>query len=223
MFKSTNTQSPKTSPTQAPIAGQTSINPQKPRETSRTFKIVERSAISLPPVGKFAARLISIAFLGEHQRTFKRDNGKEESRVLEYVGLAYELTDKNTGEVHLATTECTLSYNPDSRLYGHLLALNNGKPLAEGANLSELLGKPASIEITHRQREMDNGGGSRLYANIVSVSPLSSGMNADQLNGDTVFYDVLAHNDSMFQKLNRKHQWIIEHRLTDSALQQQAA
>jgi hypothetical protein len=222
MFKSTNTQSPKTSPTQAPIAGQTSTNPQKPRETSRTFKIVERSVISLPLVGKFAARLISIAFLGEHQRTFKRDNGQEESRVLEYVGLAYELTDKNTGEVHLAPTECTLSYNPDSRLYGHLLALNNGKPLSEGANLSELLGKPAYIEITHRQRETDNGG-SRLYANIVSVSPLGSGMNADQLNGETVFYDVLTHNDAMFQKLNRKHQWIIEHRMTDSAPQQQAA
>ena len=116
---------------------------------NRVFHVVDRSAFSLAPAGSFSAALCSLAFLGEHTRTIKKGD-TEETKTLEYVGLGYEILDKNSGEVFTVVEECTLSYNPDSKLHSRITALNGGEPLKEGQGLDVLLGKPVKITIVHR-------------------------------------------------------------------------
>ena len=162
---------------------------QTDKINNRVFHIVERSAFTLAPSGAFAATLVSLAFLGEHTRTLKQADGSEESKTLEYVGLGYELTDLNSGEVHLVVEECSLSYNPDSKLYSRIVALNGGQALKEGDSLQTLLGKSARIEIIHKLGDTKEGG-KRLYANINNVSALPSTMEAQPLASAPIYYDV---------------------------------
>ena len=175
---------------------------------NRVFHVVDRSAFSLAPAGSFSAALCSLAFLGEHTRTIKKGD-TEETKTLEYVGLGYEILDKNSGEVFTVVEECTLSYNPDSKLYSRILALNAGEPLAEGQDLRVLLGKPAKITIVHRLGDTKEGG-KRLYANVSGVDILPKNMTAHTLSGQPIYYDVLQPNSAMLEKLNRKHQAIIK-------------
>ena len=178
------------------------------KQNNRVFHIVERSAFTLAPSGAFAATLASLAFLGEHTRTLKAD-GSEESKTLEYVGLGYELLDKNSGEVHLVVEECSLSYNPDSKLYSRIVALNGGQALKEGDSLQTLLGKSARIEIIHKLGDTKEGG-KRLYANINGVSVLPSTMKAPTLTSSPIYYDVLTPDNAAYERLNRKHKAIIQ-------------
>ena len=176
---------------------------------NRVFHVVDRSAFSLAPAGSFSAALCSLAFLGEHTRTIKKGDGTEETKTLEYVGLGYEILDKNSGEVFTVVEECTLSYNPDSKLYSRILALNNGEPLKEGQGLDVLLGKPVKITIVHRLGDTKEGG-KRLYANVSMVEVLPKTMQPHSLGGQPIYYDVLQPNGQMLEKLNRKHQAIIK-------------
>ena len=176
---------------------------------NRVFHVVDRSAFSLAPAGSFSAALCSLAFLGEVTRTIQQKDGSTETKTLEYVGLGYEILDKNSGEVFTVVEECTLSYNPDSKLYSRILALNNGEPLAEGQDLRVLLGKPAKITIVHRLGDTKEGG-KRLYANVSGVDILPKNMTAHTLSGQPIYYDVLQPNSAMLEKLNRKHQAIIK-------------
>ena len=178
------------------------------KQNNRVFHIVERSAFTLAPSGAFAATLASLAFLGEHTRTMKQD-GSEESKTLEYVGLGYELLDLNSGEVHLVVEECSLSYNPDSKLYSRIIALNGGQALKEGDSLQTLLGKSARIEIIHKLGDTKEGG-KRLYANINNVSVLPSTMEASKLTSSPIYYDVLSPDNAAYERLNRKHKAIIQ-------------
>ena len=176
---------------------------------NRVFHVVDRSAFSLAPAGSFSAALCSLAFLGEVTRTIQQKDGSTETKTLEYVGLGYEILDKNSGEVFTVVEECTLSYNPDSKLYSRILALNNGEPLAEGQDLRVLLGKPAKITIVHRLGDTKEGG-KRLYANVSMVEILPKTMQPHQLGGQPIYYDVLQPNSGLLEKLNRKHQAIIK-------------
>ena len=176
---------------------------------NRVFHVVDRSAFSLAPAGSFSAALCSLVFLGEHTRTIKKGDGTEETKTLEYVGLGYEILDKNSGEVFTVVEECTLSYNPDSKLYSRILALNNGEPLKEGQGLDVLLGKPVKITIVHRLGDTKEGG-KRLYANVSMVEVLPKTMQPHSLGGAPIYYDVLQPNSAMLEKLNRKHQAIIK-------------
>ena len=176
---------------------------------NRVFHVVDRSAFSLAPAGSFSAALCSLVFLGEHTRTIKKGDGTEETKTLEYVGLGYEILDKNSGEVFTVVEECTLSYNPDSKLYSRILALNNGEPLKEGQGLDVLLGKPVKITIVHRLGDTKEGG-KRLYANVSMVEVLPKTMQPHSLGGQPIYYDVLQPNGQMLEKLNRKHQAIIK-------------
>ena len=179
------------------------------KQNNRVFHIVERSAFTLAPSGAFAATLASLAFLGEHTRTLKQADGSEEAKTLEYVGLGYELLDKNSGEVHLVVEECSLSYNPDSKLYGRIVALNGGTALKEGDSLQTLLGKSARIEIIQKLGDTKEGG-KRLYANINNVSALPSTMEASKLTSSPIYYDVLSPDNAAYERLNRKHKAIIQ-------------
>ncbi len=183
---------------------------QTEKTNNRVFQIVERSAFSLAPSGTFAAALVSLAFLGEHTRTVKNGD-TEETKVLEYVGLGWEILDKNSGEVHTVVEECSLSYNPDSKLYSRILSLNAGKPLVEGQELRVLLGKSAKVEIIHRLADSKDGG-KRMYANVHTVVELTPNMQPHTLTTAPIYYDVLAHDGAAFEKLNRKHQNIISKR-----------
>ena len=185
-------------------------NTTNTQTNNRVFQIVERSAFSLAPSGAFAGVLVSLAFLGEHTRTVK--NGEtEETKVLEYVGLGWEILDKNSGEVHTVVEECSLSYNPDSKLYSRILSLNAGKPLAEGQELRVLLGKSAKVEIIHRLSDSKDGG-KRMYANINAVSALQGNMSAHPTDTKPTYYDVLQHDAEAFERLNKKHRNIISKR-----------
>ena len=179
------------------------------KQNNRVFHIVERSAFTLAPSGAFAATLASLAFLGEHTRTMKQADGSEESKTLEYVGLGYELLDLNSGEVHLVVEECSLSYNPDSKLYSRIIALNGGIALKEGDSLQSLLGKSARIEIIHKLGETQQGG-KRLYANINGVSVLPTGTKVQPITGEPIYYDVLTPDNAAYERLNRKHKAIIQ-------------
>ena len=179
------------------------------KQNNRVFHIVERSAFTLAPSGAFAATLASLAFLGEHIRIMKQADGSEESKTLEYVGLGYELLDKNSGEVHLVVEECSLSYNPDSKLYSRIVALNGGAALKEGDSLQGLLGKSARIEIIHKLGDTKEGG-KRLYANINNVSVLPSTMETSKLTSSPIYYDVLSPDNAAYERLNRKHKAIIQ-------------
>lgn len=189
---------------------------------NRVFQIVERSAFSLAPSGNFAAALVSLAFLGEHQRTVKQSDGTEETKTLEYVGLTYEILDKNSGEVHLVMEECSLSYNPDSKLYSRIIALNGGKPLEAGQDLRVLLGKSAKVEIIHKLSEGANGV-KRMYANVSTAVELPSTMQAHPVSAKPVYYDVLKPDAEAFSQLNRKHQNIISRALGATSDAAQAA
>ena len=179
------------------------------KQNNRVFHIVERSAFTLAPSGAFAATLASLAFLGEHTRIMKQADGSEEVKTLEYVGLGYELLDKNSGEVHLVVEECSLSYNPDSKLYSRIIALNGGVALKEGDSLKSLLGKSARIEIIHKLGDTKEGG-KRLYANINGVSVLPTGMKVQPITGEPIYYDVLSPDNAAYERLNRKHKAIIQ-------------
>ena len=178
---------------------------------NRVFHTVAKSAFSMCPSGTFAATLVSLAFLGEHTRMVKDNSGAEVSKTFEYVGLGYEILDKNSGEVHTVVEECTLSYNPDSKLYARITALNNGQPLTEGQDLKVLLGKAAKIEIIHRLGKGKDGN-NRLFANITAVSTLAPNQSAPQSSAKPVYYDVLAHDAEAFTRLNKKHQTIVTKR-----------
>ena len=184
------------------------MNTQANTTNNRVFHVVDRSAFSLAPAGSFSAALCSLAFLGEHTRTIKKGD-TEETKTLEYVGLGYEILDKNSGEIFTVVEECTLSYNPDSKLYSRIMALNGGEPLKEGQGLDVLLGKPAKITIVHRLGDTREGG-KRLYANVSMVEVLPKTMQPHQLGGQPIYYDVLQPNSGLLDKLNRKHQAIIK-------------
>lgn len=177
---------------------------------NRVFHTVAKSAFSMCPSGTFAANLVSLAFLGEHTRSVK-DNGQDVTKTFEYVGLGFEILDKNSGEVHVVVEECTLSYNPDSKLYSRIIALNGGQPLTEGQDLKVLLGKAAKIEIMHRLGKGKDGN-NRLFANITAVSALAPNQQTHQSTAKPVYYDVLAHDAEAFSRLNKKHQAIISKR-----------
>ena len=185
-----------------------STSNQNAQTNNRVFHVVDRSAFSLAPAGSFSAALCSLAFLGEHTRTIKKGD-TEETKTLEYVGLGYEILDKNSGEVFTVVEECTLSYNPDSKLHSRITALNGGEPLKEGQGLDVLLGKPVKITIVHRLGDTKEGG-KRLYANVSMVEVLPKTMHPHQLGGQPLYYDVLQPNSAMLEKLNRKHQAIIK-------------
>lgn len=186
-----------------------STSNQNAQTNNRVFHVVDRSAFSLAPAGSFSAALCSLAFLGEVTRTIQQKDGSTETKTLEYVGLGYEILDKNSGEVFTVVEECTLSYNPDSKLHSRITALNGGEPLAEGQDLRVLLGKPAKITIVHRLGDTKEGG-KRLYANVSMVEVLPKTMQPHQLGGQPLYYDVLQPNSAMLEKLNRKHQAIIK-------------
>ena len=178
---------------------------------NRQFQKVEKIAFSLPPMGIFNARLASLAFIGTYTKTFKNNDGVEESKELEMVGLNYQFTDLNTGELSEALTECVLSYHPDSRLYASILGLNNGEPLKENTDLSSLLGNAVRIEIIH-QSGKDKQGNAKQYASIKSVSPLDANMTQPPQVESTVYYDIQAHDEKIYETLNRKHTWLIENK-----------
>lgn len=175
---------------------------------NRVFHVVDRSAFLLAPAGSFSAALYSLAFLGEYTRTIKKGDTTE-TKTLEYVGLSYEILDRNSGEIFTVAEEATLSYNPDSKLYSRILALNNGEPLKEGQGLDVLLGKPVKITIVHRLGDTKEGG-KRLYANVSMVEVLPKTMQPHSLGGQPIYYDVLQPNSAMLEKLSRKHQAIIK-------------
>ena len=176
---------------------------------NRVFHVVDRSAFSLAPAGSFSAALCSLAFLGEVTRTIQQKDGSTETKTLEYVGLGYEILDKNSGEIFTVVEEATLSYNPDSKLYSRILALNNGEPLQEGQSLNVLLGKPVKLTVQHRIGDSKDGG-KRLYANVAAVDALPKTMQPHSLGGAPIYYDVLQPNSAMLEKLNRKHKGIIK-------------
>ena len=176
---------------------------------NRVFHVVDRSAFSLAPAGSFSAALCSLAFLGEVTRTIQQKDGSTETKTLEYVGLGYEILDKNSGEIFTVVEECTLSYNPDSKLHSRITALNGGEPLKEGQGLDVLLGKPVKITIVHRLGDTKEGG-KRLYANVSMVEVLPKTMQPHSLGGAPIYYDVLQPNSAMLEKLNRKHKGIIK-------------
>ena len=186
-----------------------STSNQNAQTNNRVFHVVDRSAFSLAPAGSFSAALCSLAFLGEVTRTIQQKDGSTETKTLEYVGLGYEILDKNSGEVFTVVEECTLSYNPDSKLHSRITALNGGEPLKEGQGLDVLLGKPVKITIVHRLGDTKEGG-KRLYANVSMVEVLPKTMQPPQLGGQPLYYDVLQPNSAMLEKLNRKHQAIIK-------------
>ena len=199
---------------------------EKKIETSRTFKIVEKKSFSLPPQGVFSARLASLAFIGTYTKTFTNKDGSKDEKDLELVGLGYQFTDLNTGELSEALLECVLSYHPDSRFYGNILALNNDEPLPENATLDTLLNRAVRIEIVH-QTGTDKQGNSRQYASIKSVTPLGADMKQPEKIEATCFYDIQAHDASAYELLNGKHKWMIENRshekgvkLTQSAVEE---
>ena len=178
---------------------------------NRVFHTVAKSAFSMCPSGTFAATLVSLAFLGEHSRVVKDNTGAEVSKTFEYVGLGFEILDKNTGELHTVVEECTLSLNPSSKFYSRIKALGGGKPITDGQSFDVLLGKFARVEITHRLGKGKDGS-NRLFANITAVSPLEPNQYPESSTTKPVYYDVLTHDAEAFARLNKKHQTIVTKR-----------
>lgn len=91
-----------------------------------------------------------------------------------------------------------------------------GKPFTpdelRGFDIAKLLGAPATITITHTEKD------GKTYANVASLGGIPKGMEKPQPEGDLLLYD--ADNQDTFSKLSKRMQervqsQIIEQKQTD--------
>ena len=182
---------------------------QQEIETSRSFRIVERKSFSIAPAGTFNATLRGLSFIGNYTKEFTKNNITT-SKVYEMVGLAYVFTDLNTGEQSEIFTECVLSYVPDSRLHGHIMAL--APDFKEGDTLQSLIGNPAKITIQHSTRTNPETGDNRTYANITQVEVADKNAKIQPVAKEHLFYFDIKNDMAKIADLNSKHTWLIENK-----------
>ena len=194
--------------TATPVNSATTTKQQE-IETSRSFRIVERKSFSIAPAGTFNATLRGLSFIGRYTREFTKNNITT-SKMYEMVGLAYVFTDLNTGEQSEIFTECVLSYVPDSRLHGHIMAL--APDFKEGDTLQNLVGKPAKITIQHSTRTNPATGDNRTYANIVQVAVADKNAKIQPVAKEHLFYFDIQTDMAKIEDLNSKHRWLIENK-----------
>ena len=194
--------------TATPTNSATTTNQQE-IETSRSFRIVERKSFSIAPAGTFNATLRGLSFIGRYTKEFTKNNITT-SKVYEMVGLAYVFTDLNTGEQSEIFTECVLSYVPDSRLHGHIMAL--APEFKEGDTLQNLVGKPAKITIQHSTRTNPTTGDNRTYANITQVAVADKNAKIQPVAKEHLFYFDIKTDMAKIADLNSKHTWLIQNK-----------
>lgn len=106
----------------------------------------------------------------------------------------------------------TLSLNEKANLRGDLESWRGKiftKEELNGFNLTNILGKPCMIGVTHNQ------SGDKTYANVSAVMGLSKGIAVPKATGELVAYSIDEHTDEMFAKLPPWLQEAIQDRVTN--------
>lgn len=87
-----------------------------------------------------------------------------------------------------------------------------GKPFTpdelRGFDIAKLLGVPATITVTHSEKD------GRTYANIASVGGIPKGMPKPEMEGDPLLYD--SENLGAFEKLSKKMQERVSAQIMDT-------
>lgn len=118
---------------------------------------------------------------------------------------------KKTGPMVIGK-QYTLSLNEKANLRGDLESWRGKiftKEELNGFNLTNILGKPCMIGVTHNQ------SGDKTYANVSAVMGLSKGITAPKASGELVAYSIDEHTDAMFAKLPPWLQEAINDRVTN--------
>lgn len=132
--------------------------------------------------------------------------------------LPNEVTEYTTGDGQKKSgpmvigKQYTLSLNEKANLRGDLESWRGKiftKDELNGFNLTNILGKPCMIGVTHNQ------SGDKTYANISAVMGLSKGIAVPKATGELVAYSLDEHTDEMFAKLPPWLQEAISERVTN--------
>ncbi len=126
-----------------------------------------------------------------------------------------EWVDKNGGKnvgPMVIGKQYTLSLNEKANLRGDLESWRGKiftKEELNGFNLTNILGKPCMIGVTHNQ------SGDKTYANVSAVMGLSKGIQPPKASGELIAYSIDEHTDEVFQKLPPWLQEAISERVTN--------
>lgn len=130
------------------------------------------------PEGQFGMVCVDCIDLGERVKRFKA----EKPYLAFCVSLVFQSGEENDdGKLHEINREFTVSMGKKANLRAFLESWR-GKSYTEeqareGVPLHKLVGQAALVSVEHKA----NADGSRVYANIRSISPLPKGMVAPTL------------------------------------------
>lgn len=157
-----------------------------------------------PEPGSYQFRFISVIDYGTQKVEF---NGKPKD--VHQVNIGYELLDgdqTSEGENFCLYQKYTLSSNKKAILMQHLSGWL-GKPAGD-LDLEEILGKYGNVNVVHNPSK----DGSRIYANIASLTPLKKTEKPAQKGKEPLVYFSLKEGEfdrDVFDSLQDWQQTII--------------
>ena len=155
----------------------------------------------LAPEGAHMATLTVLAYLGKHQSTWQG-----QSRILERVGLSWELAERDGDEGRaLAVTEVlNASLHEKSKLFARVLALTGGREPPEGFDLEKLLGHGAVVTVVHEVRD------GRTWANVANVGGLPRGMHLPPPSVAPIYWDIEDPDPAVYNQLPARFRKLAE-------------
>lgn len=149
------------------------------------------------PEGNHVAICYGVVDLGTQQSTFAG-----ETKSAPKVRLMFELCDEKmeNGKPFSLSTTYTASLGDRSNLRKMLETWRGRKFTPDelgGFQLANVVGKPCQVTVVHKP----SADGSKIYANIASVTGLPKGMKAPSQINPSVIFDLEDFNIEVYQSL----------------------
>lgn len=162
-----------------------------------TFNTKPKGDFQIPPTGAHLARLYRIVDLGTQETTFKGEK-KWVPQVLLTFELIFEKMED--GKPLIISSTYTMSLGEKSKMRQIVRALTGTQltdETASGFNLSELIGKVATVTIIHKT---GRDGRDRAYIQDVGAVPKGTKIEEAPFN-KTMVFDLGAFDRSLYDEL----------------------
>lgn len=169
------------------------------------MKKVFMNSPQTPPTGTHAARIVTVADLGD-----QREHWEGEDRKKWKIGISYELPNKqgHNGLPVVVSERVTGSLNEKSRLYQIAKAALSHVPYE--LDPVDLLGKEVMVTLGHRETNKGT------YATVEAVTSVPEGMTVPTTQTPLRVYDVEQPDPVIFAQLPPLFQKLINERVQPS-------
>ena len=162
------------------------------------------------PAGKYFARIVHLATLGEH-----KDSYEGKTVLHQKIGISYEIvgdTWQENNNPWVLAEQYNMSTYQKSKLYPVLKACFDslGKELNQELNLAEMLDKPVSITVVQKPWK------DTVFCNVIDASAVPEDAEIPEATTELLLFNVENFNDEVFSKLPRRFRKMISERIVHS-------